>query len=71
MFQKWQGELSKTAAMAALLANEAEWWHLETLLSPLAAQVAAGVRPELLPLMKVHQLQAPRDVCVAGGASHM
>jgi hypothetical protein len=53
MMQKWQAEVSKTAAMAALLASEAQWWQLETLLAPLAAQVAAGVRPELLPLMKV------------------
>lgn len=61
--QKWQTEISKTAAMAALLANEAEWWQLETLLAPLAAQVAAGVRPELLPLMKVGDLVAV-DNCV-------
>jgi hypothetical protein len=51
--QRWQGEVSKTAAMAALLACKAEWWQMEALLAPLAAQVAAGVRPELLPLMKV------------------
>jgi len=51
--QRWQMEVSKTAAMAALLAANAGWWQLETLLAPLAAQVAAGVRPELLALMKV------------------
>jgi hypothetical protein len=51
--QQWQTEISKTAAMAALLASNAGWWQLETLLAPLSAQAAAGVRPELLPLMEV------------------
>jgi hypothetical protein len=51
--QQWQAEVSKTAAMAALLASNAGWWQLETLLAPLSAQAAAGVRPELLPLMEV------------------
>lgn len=51
--QSWQLEVSRTAAMAALLASNAGWWQLETLLAPLAAQAAAGVRPELLPLMQV------------------
>lgn len=51
--QAWQLEVSRTAAMAALLASNAGWWQLETLLAPLAAQAAAGVRPELLPLMQV------------------
>jgi hypothetical protein len=51
--QQWQAEISKTAAMAALLANNAGWWQLEALLAPLSAQAAAGVRLELLPLMEV------------------
>jgi len=52
--QSWQVEVSKTAAMAALLANNAGWWQLETLLGPLAAEAAAGVKPQLLLLMQVH-----------------
>ena len=51
--QNWQLDLSKTAAMAALLAGNASWWMLESLLSPLSAQAAAGVKPQLLPLMQV------------------
>uniref|UniRef100_A0A383VNY9 DNA-directed DNA polymerase n=1 Tax=Tetradesmus obliquus TaxID=3088 RepID=A0A383VNY9_TETOB len=55
--QQWQAEVSKTAAMAALLASNAGWWQLEALLAPLSAQAAAGVRPELLPLMEVSGMQ--------------
>eukprot|EP00878_Enallax_costatus_P013713 GHUV01014342.1.p1 GENE.GHUV01014342.1~~GHUV01014342.1.p1 ORF type:complete len:1302 (+),score=516.71 GHUV01014342.1:511-3906(+) len=55
--QAWQLEVSRTAAMAALLTSNAGWWQLETLLAPLAAQAAAGVRPELLPLMQVSGVQ--------------
>lgn len=51
--QHWQVELSKTAAMAALLAGNAGWWQLQALLSALSAQAAAGVKPCLLPLMQV------------------
>lgn len=39
--------------MAALLSAEAGWWQLELLLGALAAQAAAGVRPELFELMEV------------------
>lgn len=39
--------------MAALLAGGAGWWQLELLLGRLAAQAAAGVRPELFGLMEV------------------
>lgn len=51
--QRLQGDLSKRAAMGGLLAAEAGWWGLELLLSGLAAQAAAGVRPELFGLMEV------------------
>jgi hypothetical protein len=51
--QRLQGDLAKRAAMGALLASEAGWWQLELLLSGLAAQAAAGVRPELFALMEV------------------
>lgn len=62
--QRWQMEVSKTAAMAALLAANAGWWQLETLLAPLAAQVAAGVRPELLALMKVSLCRASGEAAL-------
>ena len=57
--QNWQSELAKTAAMAALLANSAGWWQLEALLLPLSAQLAAGVKPELLALMRVRMFGVP------------
>jgi hypothetical protein len=39
--------------MASVLAAAAGWWQLEQLLGSLSQQAAAGVRPELLPLMAV------------------
>lgn len=64
--------MSKRAAMAALLAAEARWWQLELLLARLAAQAAAGVRPELFGLMEVrlcdrggHPARGWRDFCQA------
>lgn len=51
--QHIQLDVSKVAAMAGLLAEKAGWWQLEVMLSLLAQQAAAGVKPELLPLMQV------------------
>ncbi|KAF6260432.1 hypothetical protein COO60DRAFT_891418 [Scenedesmus sp. NREL 46B-D3] len=68
--QQWQTEISKTAAMAALLASTAGWWQLETLLAPLSAQAAAGVRPELLPLMEVSGMQ-PSHAAALHAAGYM
>jgi hypothetical protein len=39
--------------MAAVLADKAGYWQLEVALAHVAAQLSAGVRPELLPLMQV------------------
>lgn len=39
--------------MAAVLADKAGYWQLEVALAQVGAQLAAGVRPELLPLMQV------------------
>lgn len=51
--QRLQSSLAKWAAMAAMMCASAGWWQLESLLTSLGAQAAAGARPELLPLMKV------------------
>lgn len=51
--QKMQGNLSKWAGMASSLCAAAGWWQLEAAMGTLAQQAAAGVRPELLPLMQV------------------
>lgn len=51
--QKMQGDLSKWAGMASSLCAAAGWWQLEAAMGTLAQQAAAGVRPELLPLMQV------------------
>ena len=66
--QHWQVELSKTAAMAALLAGNAGWWQLQALLSALSAQAAAGAKPCLLPLM---QVRADARACGQGGRKCM
>lgn len=52
--QKLQSDLSKWAAMAALICAAAGWSNIEALLAQLSQQAAAGVRPELLKLMQVH-----------------
>ncbi|KXZ49542.1 hypothetical protein GPECTOR_20g396 [Gonium pectorale] len=49
--QKLQGDLSKWAGMAAVMAGSCGWWALQALLDGLSQQAAAGTRPELLPLM--------------------
>ena len=51
--QRLQSNLTKWAAMAAMLCASAGWWQLEALLSSLSAQAAAGAKPEFLPLMRV------------------
>lgn len=43
-------------AMAAMLCETASWWPLATLYQSMAANAAAGVRHELLPLMGVPQM---------------
>lgn len=56
--QKLQTDLSKWAAMSALMCASLGWWQLEALLASLSQQAAAGVRPELLRLMEVPQMTA-------------
>lgn len=45
--------MGKWAALAGALAGAARWDDMETLLSMLAQQAAAGARADLLPLMQV------------------
>ena len=56
--QKLQTDLSKWAAMAALMCASLGWWQLEALLASLSQQAAAGVRPELLMLMEIPKMTA-------------
>ena len=51
--QKLQADAAKWMAMAGLLCESAGWWPLATLYSNLAQTAAAGVRHELLDLMRV------------------
>lgn len=56
--QRLQGDAAKAMAMASMLCESAGWWPLATVLSQHAATVAAGVRPELVPLMAVPGMTA-------------
>ena len=56
--QRLQGEAAKAMAMASMLCESAGWWPLSTILSQHAATVAAGVKPELVPLMAVPSMTA-------------
>ena len=56
--QRTQSDMAKWAALAGALAAAVQWTDLETLLSMLAQQAAAGARAELLPLMQVKLLVA-------------
>ena len=58
--QKLQKELANWAGMAAVVCSSAGWWHLETVMSNLAQQAAAGVRSELLPLMQIPLMTGAR-----------
>jgi hypothetical protein len=45
--------VAKRAALAGALAGAAHWPDMESVLTALAQQAAAGARAELLPLMQV------------------
>lgn len=51
--QRMQADMAKWAALAGAMAGAAHWDDMETLLSMLAQQAAAGARADLLPLMQV------------------
>ena len=51
--QKLQKELCQWAGMAKVVATYAQWWQMEIVMNNLAEEANAGVRLELLPLMKV------------------
>ena len=57
--QNWQTDLSKRAGMATILAEMAGFWQLGVCLTSISAQLAAGVKPELLPLMEVSRGTRP------------
>jgi replicative superfamily II helicase len=56
--QKLQEDVAQHMGMAALLCESAGWWPLATMFSDHAATVAAGVRRELLPLMRIPGMTA-------------
>eukprot|EP00887_Chlorella_sp_A99_P004871 scaffold4.g4871.t1 len=58
--QKLQADAGKWLAMAGMLAESAGWWLMATLYSNLAQTAAAGVRQELLPLMRVGEMCAAK-----------
>ena len=50
--QKLLKDMSQSAGMSATLCMHAKWWQLHLVMSALSTQAAAGVRLELMPLMK-------------------
>ena len=57
-----QADVAKWAALAGAMSSAARWDDMETLLSMLAQQAAAGARADLLPLMQVRAWTGPRSV---------
>ena len=55
-----QSDMAKWSGLAGALAAAAQWTDLETLLSMLSQQAAAGARAELLPLMQVWVVSSAR-----------
>uniref|UniRef100_A0A6U9QKR8 Uncharacterized protein n=1 Tax=Picocystis salinarum TaxID=88271 RepID=A0A6U9QKR8_9CHLO len=51
--QRFQQDSATLLAMAASMAGAAGWWLLESHLSGLRERLAAGVRPELVDLMRI------------------
>jgi DNA polymerase theta len=58
--QKLQQDAGKWMGMASLLCESAGWWPLATLYSNLSQMAAAGVRQELLPLMRIPDMDAAK-----------
>ena len=56
-----QQDCGKWMGMAALLCDSAGWWPLASLYSNLSQMAAAGVRQDLLPLMRVPGMDAAKD----------
>ena len=51
--QRMRGNVAKWAALAGAMAGAAHWPDMESVLTGLAQQAAAGARADLLPLMQV------------------
>ncbi|PSC69888.1 helicase and polymerase-containing TEBICHI [Micractinium conductrix] len=56
--QKLQQDAGKWMGMASLLCESAGWWPLATLYGNLSQMAAAGVRQDLLPLMRIPGMDA-------------